>query len=178
MPDNPGKPQDGDNLPVVPDEAVIAPPVFQADTARLANVKRPSVLVQASYFEGPFPPPDILAELDKIVPGAAKAVIDDFVAQGNHRRTNEAAVISANIAARTLGMWLGFGLSAMMIVSGTIVAGLGNPGYGVGAISAGALLLATSYLKALSNQQRELKEKKKIAKDMELAKAKPPVVGA
>jgi len=44
-------------------------------------------------FSGPLPPPEILKQYDQIVPGSAKIIIEDFKAQGAHRRALETKII-------------------------------------------------------------------------------------
>ena len=42
--------------------------------------------MEVASWDGPIPPPATLREIDAIVPGAAKRIIDQFEAEGTHRR--------------------------------------------------------------------------------------------
>jgi len=149
--------------------------VFQADTGAPDASKRP-VLLSASYYQGAFPPPEVLKQLERLIPGSAARIFGDYIKQSDHRRDNESKVVAANIEARKLGMYLGAGLSAMVILSGTLIALIRDAYSGAGVIGAGAALLATSYLKALGDQRKELAGKRQAMEDLKTGGAKPPVL--
>jgi uncharacterized membrane protein len=130
------------------------------------------VVFSASYYEGVLPPPEYFEALERIVPGGAKLILESYLKQSNHRQTNENKVVEANIAARVLGMKLGAGLAGLGIVGGCVVAALGYPTSGVSIAGATALALATSFLKALADQGKDLAAKKGLMS--KLAK-RPPI---
>jgi uncharacterized membrane protein len=121
---------------------------------------RREMIISASYYEGVLPPPEYFEKLERIVPGAAKQILESYLKQATHRQNNENKVITANIEARTLGMKLGAGLACLGIIGGCIVAGIGYPGTGASIAGATALALATSYLKALADHGKDLANKK------------------
>jgi uncharacterized membrane protein len=70
-------------------------------------------------FEGPLPPPSMLAQYDDIVPGAAEKIITIFESQVKHRQELEKTVIKSDIIDSKLGMILGFLISIAAIAAGT-----------------------------------------------------------
>jgi uncharacterized membrane protein len=140
------------------------------DPEKSQSIRR-ELMVSASYYEGVLPPPEYFEKLERIVPGSSQLILESYLKQATHRQNNENKVIAANIDARILGMKLGAGLASLGIIGGCVVASLGYPGAGATIAGATALALATSYLKALANQGKDLVTKSREMKD--LAK-KPP----
>lgn len=79
---------------------------------RAANVtaRLSSISVSKSY-EGPLPPPEILADFERIVPGCAEKIIDQFIVQGNHRMSLESYVIHSDSRRANLGLISGLVLT-------------------------------------------------------------------
>jgi uncharacterized membrane protein len=48
-----------------------------------------TVALQTQSFSGPMPPPDYLAQYDRIVPGAARLIVDEFRFNAQHAREVE-----------------------------------------------------------------------------------------
>lgn len=76
----------------LPPEDPKQPPRSEAarTTQRSQDAKRGSmqrVRMEVASWDGPIPPPAILREIEEIVPGAAKRIIDQFEAEALHRRT-------------------------------------------------------------------------------------------
>lgn len=59
------------------------------DPARRQDGQRTVRRVQFEAWDGPIPPPGILREINEVVPGAAKQIVDQFIAEGEHRREME-----------------------------------------------------------------------------------------
>jgi uncharacterized membrane protein len=121
-----------------------------------------AVVMAASYFEGPIPPPDILRQFEEIIPGSAARIFDVAMQQSTSRIANQNKIVDANILDRRLGMAFGFIMSCIGITGGCVVAALGYGSYGatiVGLMTAG---LATCYLSALSQQSKDLESKREL----------------
>ena len=69
--------------------------------------------VEVEAWNGPFPPPAVIREIDDIVPGAAKQIIDQFVTEGDHRRQmqtrSQTLPFIDQIVARALGLMFAAG---------------------------------------------------------------------
>lgn len=81
---------------------------------------------KSEVFAGPLPPPAILAEYDRIVPGCAEKIIDQFIEQGNHRRSLESKVIDHEINQSTRGLYTGGGLATLALAIGAYAVYLGQ----------------------------------------------------
>lgn len=86
---------------MVPAHGEITPPVAQEAAAKKqegaqqpkGNQVAMSATIKAEQFSGPLPPPAILAQYDKIVPGSAATIIARSEKQSDHRMSLEAYVI-------------------------------------------------------------------------------------
>jgi len=58
------------------------------------DLKRPIVKATAEVHSGPLPPPSLLSQYDKVVPGAAEGIIAMAENQSKHRQELEAEVIT------------------------------------------------------------------------------------
>jgi uncharacterized membrane protein len=82
---------------------------------------REGMVLARSSFVGPMPPPELVAEYEEILPGAANFFFSALDAQTTHRHMLEAKVVEANISNEKVGMWLAFTLAFTMIVCGTFL---------------------------------------------------------
>lgn len=122
-----------------------SPKVAASDqTHRAAAQQTNAALSYTESYSGLLPHPHHLAGFDEVVPGSAKVIIDEFVAQSQHRRVQEAMVVQGNEARNAIGQWLGFALLLAGIVSGLVIALTVNATVGGsvigGVIASGALV--------------------------------------
>jgi len=75
---------------------------------------------------GVLPPPEILAEYDKIVPGSAARILDAFEKQSEHRRALEIKAQEAQIADTRRGQIFGLVIGLTAIISGSVTAIYGS----------------------------------------------------
>lgn len=100
------------------------------------NIVR-EVIQTESYREtirSPLPPPALLKQYEEILPGATDRFLTSFENQAKHRQKQEIKLLDAEIAdqkadrsERKRGQWLGFGIGSIAIITGDIVAGIGQP---------------------------------------------------
>lgn len=92
---------------------------------------RRSILRKISLlsWSAPLPPPDILADYDDVVPGAASRILDEFHLEGTHRRSMDtsefeltAEVIRADVRRADLGLRLAFVLAVLFGAAAVFVA--------------------------------------------------------
>ncbi|MCL2805139.1 MAG: DUF2335 domain-containing protein [Treponema sp.] len=90
------------------------------------------------------PPPDELERYEKMNSGTAKAIMDSYIAQVNHRMSLEAAVIQADNRRANRGQIISAFLAFLCIISGGILTYLGKDAVGLSLIigSIGTLLTA------------------------------------
>jgi len=72
-----------------------------------------------SFFQGPLPPPNILAEYEKISTGLAGRITAMAEENGKHRRKMEGRMLNAAIVTKSLGQILAF-----IVVLAGIIAGV------------------------------------------------------
>lgn len=84
------------------------------------NGQPPLILKQTleQSYQGPVPHPSILRDLDEIVPGSAKAIIETYTTEVAHRQQLEAKAVGAEITERNRGQWMAF-LIMMALIAGS-----------------------------------------------------------
>lgn len=66
------------------------------------------VTVTGAFRSGPIPPPAELASYEEVVPGAAKAIIDAWITESQHRRRLEERELERTHAVERRAQWLAF----------------------------------------------------------------------
>ncbi|GGB06798.1 DUF2335 domain-containing protein [Puia dinghuensis] len=75
-----------------------------------------------THFSGPLPPPDILRQMNEIVPGAAAQIINMTVSQSEHRKAMEKCVVEGQTKQSRDGQRYGFAIAIIVIlISGFLV---------------------------------------------------------
>jgi len=112
-------------------------------------------------YSGPVPHPTILAGLDKVVPGAAEKVIDQFVAQGDHRRDLESRYLKHENLRSILGVVFAGLIVLVALAIGGFLAWSGKPL--IGALFSGVPLgtVVSAFIYGTKSRQRERLEKSK-----------------
>lgn len=95
-------------------------------------------------YAGLLPHPRHLAQIEEIVPGAAGRIIDEFVAQGEHRRIQESAVVAGSESRAHTGQRFGLVILLTGIIAGALIGIVADAKYGavtvVGALTCGAVI--------------------------------------
>lgn len=113
----------------------------------------------SSSFSGPLPPPEVLAQFDRVVPGAAERIIAMAEKQADHRRGLEKKITESDISDSRLGLIFGFLIGLIGVGGGVMTAILGRPGTG-SVISITALASLVGVFVYGSSQNRSEKEGK------------------
>ena len=90
----------------------------------------------AARFEGPVPPPHLLAAYNEAFPGCAERIVAMAESQGTHRQRIETAVVKAQVAAELRGQVFSFLLALTAIVTGGVLISYGRNVAGLIAILA------------------------------------------
>lgn len=85
-------------------------------------VARITTLMVSEHFSGPIAHPRHLREYEDICPGSAHRIIAMAEARSQHIMAMDAAVLAEEARDKKLGMLLGGGLFALLVVSALIVA--------------------------------------------------------
>src|SRR5581483_8639473 len=94
---------------------------------------------------GTLPPPDILANYEKIVPGSAQRSLGVFESQSEHRRAMESKAQEAQIADTRRGRFFGLIIGLTAIISGSATAICGSELAG-GFIGGGGVIGSSPFL--------------------------------
>ena len=74
--------------------------------------------IVSAEFSGPLPPPVVLEQYDRIVPGAAARLLKMAEEQSMHRQQLESSVIKSDIVNSRLGLIFGFLIGTFAIFAG------------------------------------------------------------
>ena len=94
-------------------------------------------------YQGDLPHPDILKGYQELYPDAAHKIIDNGIAESQHRREMEDKYLSGNIASHKLGQLFGFLIALVVIVGGIYLIATGKQ-------IAGSVLTGTTALGLIS----------------------------
>jgi uncharacterized membrane protein len=70
--------------------------------------RKVQVALRMDSFRGPMPPPEHLAGYDKIVPGCARTIVEEFQANSKHSRAMDLHGISGMIRRDARAQWMAF----------------------------------------------------------------------
>lgn len=117
------------------------------DGAVAAAAKSQQIILSSQTYSGPLPHPSILDGYEKVVPGSARTIIDQFVAQSQHRMAMEARVIKGDAFRATIGVWMAGAISLLSIAAGCFLVWQGKELVGslFGGIPLGTIVFAFIY---------------------------------
>ena len=101
---------------------------------------------KSQMFSGPVPHPEIVERYEKIYPGAAKIIFDEWDGQVKHRQSIEKSVVRTDNLKSILGVVLGFIAVLVAIGGGVYVALRGYTLFGSGLSLVGLAMLATAFI--------------------------------
>ncbi|MBC1499422.1 DUF2335 domain-containing protein [Listeria weihenstephanensis] len=88
---------------------------------KMPDEKQEEVMVSLEMHYGPIPHPAILEKYDYLDPGAAKQIIDNGVAESEHRRSMEKARLHKEVKDKQRSQYLGFAIGIIVIISGVVL---------------------------------------------------------
>ena len=106
-------------------------------------------------FSGPVPPPAVLAEFERTLPGAANRILSLAEAQARHRQSIEFRLVSARARAVTRGQWLAFLVVVAGMSCGTWLSASGHELYGLASVLAPLTAAAALFVYNRRRQERE-----------------------
>lgn len=119
------------------------------------------LITSEQHFQGPVPPPALLAGYDEIVPGAADRIISMTEKQLEHRLNIENKVIESKIKDSKLGMILGFFVATFVIAVGGMAIYMGKDLLGASAIITVIAGLVGTFVYATNSNKKEREDKDK-----------------
>jgi uncharacterized membrane protein len=106
-------------------------------------------------FSGPLPPPQMLADYDKILPSGADRIMKMAETQGEHRRKMEDKALSGDFRNSTRGSWFGFILGMSAIIFGFILLLVGKNIEGYVTLFGGLAPLVGAFLYGSYKRRKE-----------------------
>ena len=88
------------------------------EVERLPHEQRQVVLQKLEIYQGDLPHPDILKGYQELYPDVAQKIIDNGIAESQHRRKMEDKYLSGNISSHKLGQLFGFLIALVVIIGG------------------------------------------------------------
>jgi len=109
---------------------------------------------KTEMFAGPVPRPDIVEKYEKIYPGAAKIIFEEWDRQVKHRQYIEKNVIRTDNVKSILGVVLGFFVVIVALGGGVYTALKGLPLFGSGLSLVGLAMLAAAFITSRKRKEK------------------------
>lgn len=117
--------------------------------------------MMATSYSGPTPPVEVLEGYERVSPGSAKQILDQFIKQSDHRMDLENQVIASDLSRSWGGLIAGFVIALAFLGSGTYLVSTGHDWAG-GTIATTSLMGLVSvfvYGTTVRKSERETKAK-------------------
>lgn len=111
-------------------------------------------------FEGPLPPPNVLAAYDEVVPGAAERLLDMAEKQARHRQHLERLVVEGAHRRANQGLWVGFAVAVLFLAASVWLILTDHGVYGAVLGTVDLVALVTVFVVGRSEQRREREAKR------------------
>lgn len=118
---------------------------LSAETVEQRKGPRGLLLARSTYL-GPLPPPDVLAEYERVRPGAAEFFFRSLETQMQHRQALETKLVDAGISNEKVGMWLAFMIVVIAACCATALILEGKDPQGLAMISAALVTLSAVFV--------------------------------
>jgi uncharacterized membrane protein len=118
-----------------------------------------SAAFSAANWSGPYPPPDLLRGYEDVLPGSANRIISMAERQQDHRHELEKTTVVGASKRAWWGLWLGFAISVIVLVLGTVTILLGYPWAGGTVMGVDVVALAGVFVVGQRQQSKERIEK-------------------
>ena len=141
--------------------------VAEQDAIDTRHTQAPARRVTASIsaFQGPLPPPEMLARYNEVIPNGAERVVAMAESQLRHRQELEGAVVHGNVSAERRGQNYAFILGLAALIGGIGLIAFNKSAEGLAAIITAFASLAGVFIYGRWQQQREREQKRKEARE-------------
>lgn len=116
-----------------------------------------SVVREVATFQGPIPPPALIEGYEKVLPGTGQTIIDEFKAEGAHRRSIEKDLVKHSISVSRRAQIFAFSLGVLGLGGGIYLCSTGNNVGGLGMVGTSLLAIVGAFLKSLSSEKDAVK---------------------
>lgn len=104
------------------------------------------VAMRMESFRGPMPSPEFLAQYDKIVPGCARMIVDEFQSNSKHSRNMDLLGINGMIRRDARAQWMAYTLVLLGFVLIWELASTGKEKSAIAVATALLVGIATAFL--------------------------------
>lgn len=125
---------------------------------KMPHDQRNLAISKLEMYSGPIPHPDILERYNQIDPGAGKLIIDNGVAESEHRRSIESKAIEYSRRDRQRRDWMGFVIALVIVFVGALLIYLGHTVTGSILSGVSALGVVGLFLDNGSNDNKKTNE--------------------
>jgi uncharacterized membrane protein len=137
------------------------------------QIQKRSEYIQITY-EAPLPPPHMLAEYERVLPGISDRIVRRMESQSEHRQGLENQTISANIAGEKRGQIIAGILALVAILASFYLIATGKDRYGIYVFITTFASLVTIFIAGKIYQSRELAKRRKEMKELLPRPSAPP----
>jgi len=155
-----GNPQPAEKPSSPEDRPLLHPSTTGDSTSNLVISHQKRRLTES--FSGPIPPPEVLREYDKILPGLAERIVTQVDRQTEHRISLESKVIESDIRRSRQGLVCGFVVSLTCVLGGIIAVVLGHDVAGTTIATGAVVALAGVFVYGTAMRRSERTDKAKI----------------
>ena len=151
------------------------PPVVRVEDH--PNLGQSSISItrfEAELFEGPLPPPQTLAEYERLCPGTASRILAMAEGQSQHRQELEKQVVVSNCRSQDRGPILGFILAAGVIVIGGYLILQGKELTGLSALVAALAAIVVPFVYGKRAQKEKAEQRQELTSEREWEYSRPP----
>lgn len=144
--------------PPIPAELVDAlPPPFQEAIRQADGDPAAISIITAAFsaYRGPLPPASEIRAYEEILPGSADRILRMAEDQAHHRQGLEKTAVDGGSRRSWWGLFLGFGISVIVIAASVLLVLKGHTVAGTVLGSADLVTLATVFVIGQSGQRRE-----------------------
>lgn len=120
-----------------------------------AEIAKGTRMISATSYQGPLPPPELFAQYEQILPGAADRILSMAERQSQHRQTKELKQVNAESRDSLLGIISAFIISIITIISGVYVIMNGHAVSGTILGTTGLVSLVSVFIYGTRNKQIE-----------------------
>lgn len=142
--------------PTKPADAEFAPPANRSGAVEQV----PERLSAARSFQGPLPPPAVLASYNDAFPGCAERIVDMTERQLTHRHTLESRVVEGRLAAERSGQRFAFALVLLALAVGSGLIALDKDTGGLTAIIGALASVVAVFVYGRRKEAEERRQKR------------------
>lgn len=120
------------------------------------------------HYSGPIPPPDVLAQYERVLKGSADRILSMAEMQMTHRQELEKKALTANSINSILGTVSGLMIGLAGMGTGAYCIHLGQNAYGIASLFGTIASLAGVFIYGKRSNRKEMIEKQKVMMNLKI----------